>query len=133
MEMKRNYPILEAVILVLSLVLLIGLMTFLQPCGPREDGSWMNCHWAGEALKGVAGVLTIQAAALLFARRATRRGLAIGMIPTAILAILLPGQLIPLCVANTHQCQAVTRPAALVLGVLIAILALAEAIRSRKE
>ena len=42
---------------VFSVVELIGIRTFFAPCGPKEDGSWMSCHWAGQAVTGTAAVL----------------------------------------------------------------------------
>ena len=60
--MKKNSSKIGAgdiVLLVVSVFFLIGILTFFQACGPKDDGSWMTCHWAGQALTGLAAVLTV--------------------------------------------------------------------------
>ena len=47
------------VMTVLSLLLTIGSKTIFSACGPKEDGSWMTCHWAEQAVFGMGIVLTL--------------------------------------------------------------------------
>ena len=117
----------EITLIALSLLLLIGLMTFASPCAVHEDGSWMTCHWAGQALKGLAALLTALSALLaIFRDRGVKRGIALAMIPAALLAIALPGSLIGLCGMETMRCRMIMRPTALVVGVLVAALSAIE-------
>ena len=127
---KKSLPIVEIALFALTLLYFIGTLTFLSPCGPKEDGGFMTCHWAGQALKGVSCLMAAIAAMALAARNAAaKRGLMTALVPAGVLAALVPGRLIGLCMMNSMTCQAVTRPAALVFGLLIAALALADALR----
>ncbi len=117
-----------------SIVYLVGIRTFLAPCGPKDDGSWMVCHWAGQAVTGLAAVLVVLAALrLLLPGPAYRMGVSASMIPVALLGALLPGKLIGLCMMDTMRCHAVTRPGAVVFSVLLAVLSLADLAVLRKK
>ena len=130
MSSRKKPPVFEIVLFALCAVYFIGALTFLFPCGPKEDGSFMTCHWAGQALRGVSCLMAVVAALALATRNdAARRGLVTALIPAGALTAALPGRLIGLCMMNSMTCQAVTRPAALVFGLLIAALALADALR----
>ena len=132
--MKQKINALDVILLALSAALLLGVLTVFAPCGAKEDGSWMTCHWAGNADAGAAAVLTALAAMrLLMKDRKTRLGLSAAMIPTALLAALIPGRLIALCMMPSMRCRAVMSPAVTVLSVLIiAIAAMDVAFRRRK-
>ena len=128
--MDKRKPVPEIILFALCALYFVGTLSFLSPCGPKEDGAFMTCHWAGQALKGVACVMAILSALALAARsNGARQGLVTALAPLGALAAVLPGRLIGLCVMNTMTCRMVTRPAALVFGALIAVLALAEALR----
>ena len=108
----------------LSLVLLIGMFTFLQPCGPREDGTWMHCHLAGQIVKGLAALLTLLSlGTALSPKKALARVCAAALVPIAVLTALVPGTIVSMCMPGM-RCQTTTRPGALVLCVLIAVAAL---------
>ena len=127
---KKSLPIVEIALFALTLLYFIGTLTFLSPCGPKEDGGFMTCHWAGQALKGVSCLMAAIAAMALAARNAAaKRGLMTALVPAGVLAALVPGRLIGLCMMNSMTCRAVTQPAALVFGLAVAVLALIEAIR----
>lgn len=117
--MKKKPGALDAALLLLSAALLLGVWTVFAPCAPKEDGSWMSCHWAGRAVAGTAAVLTLLAALRLLVPRA-RLGLDLAMLPTAALALLLPGHLIGLCMMPDMRCRSVMLPAVTVLSILIA-------------
>ena len=117
--MKNKIGAMDIVLLLLSAVLLIGVLTVFAPCGPKEDGSWMTCHWAGRAVAGAAAALTVIAALRLIVREA-RLGLGLAMLPVSLLALLLPGKLIGLCMMAEMRCRSVMSPAVTVLSLLIA-------------
>ena len=54
--MKRFRDILPAV---LSVLFLMGILFVFHPCGPKEDGTWMSCHWAGVAETVCAALMTV--------------------------------------------------------------------------
>ena len=61
----RRIGVSDILLFVFSVVELIGIRTFFAPCGPKEDGSWMSCHWAGQAVTGTAAVLVVLAICIL--------------------------------------------------------------------
>ena len=118
---------------VVSVVFLVGICSFFGACGPKEDGSFMTCHWANQALIGLAAVLTVLAAAHLCIPDAKiKMGLDIAVIPVALLAAILPGNLIHLCMMSTMRCRAVMRPAVILVSVVTIIVAVADLLLRHK-
>ena len=121
---KKKFPGLELIQALLCAALLIGLFTIAAPCGPKADGSWMSCHWAGQSLRGLAALLLIFALIrLLVKNTGIRMGMDLATIPTALLAALLPGRLISLCMMADMACRSVMRPTVLVFSALLILLA----------
>lgn len=132
--MKRRPGPTDFLLAALSALTLIGALTFFKTCGPREDGSWMNCHWANQTVTGLAAVMTVLSIARFFLGDGEKIGLDLSQIALAVLTAVLPGNLIPLCGMETMRCHTVFQPAALVLSVLTAAAALADAIlRARRQ
>lgn len=123
----------DIVLAVLCAVLLVGMLTFLRPCGPKEDGSWMTCHWAGQALTGAAGALFVLSAVRLFVSAPVKQGLDIAAAVLSVLAICIPGSLIDLCMMADMHCRAVMRPGVTVLAILIILTAAADLFLHRKK
>ncbi len=71
--MKQKINGFDMILLALSVVLLLGVLTVLAPCGAKEDGSRMTCHWAGNAVAGAAAVLTALSVMELKAEGVSRR------------------------------------------------------------
>ena len=132
--MKQKINGFDVILFSLSALLLLGVLTVFAPCGAKEDGGWMTCHWAGNAVAGAAAVLTALAVMRIFAKDGKAQSwLSAAMIPTALLAALIPGRLIALCMMPSMRCRAVMSPAVTVLSVLIiAIAAMDVAFRRRK-
>ncbi len=120
-----------AVILSLSLIVVIGVMTFLSPC-VHADGTFGPCHWAGRALLGEGCVLGVLAALSLCVKRA-RPGIFLSEIPVCVLGILTPGTLIDLCHMSTMRCRMVMQPAMIILFSAALLCALIGAILSARE
>ena len=132
--MIRKIGVFDVVLFVLSAALFAGDLTVFAPCAAKGDGSWMTCHWAGNAVAGVAAVLTALAIMRLFVKDArTRLGLTAAMIPAALLSALLPGRLISLCMMPSMRCRAVMSPAVTVLSVLIIAAAGADIAAQRRK
>lgn len=131
---KSSNRVSEILLLALSAFFLIGMLTFLGPCGPKDDGTWMTCHWAGQALKGVAAVwLVISVLHLLVKDPKAKMGLSLAAIPTALLGAILPGNLIGLCMMNTMRCHSVMRTSAIILSVLVIVVSAYDAfVQSRR-
>ena len=106
-----------------SVLFLIGMFTFLSPCGPKEDGSYMNCHKAGTALTVIAVLIVLCAAALLFVKDNARTALSIAIFALCAAVIIIPGHVISLCMMPEMQCRAVMQKGSAVFAVLIALCA----------
>ena len=83
----KNTWIPACLILILALLAAIGSQGFLGPC-VHEDGGFGACHWAGQALLGVGGLLAALALMALVLK-AHRTGLYLAMLPAALLGILI--------------------------------------------
>lgn len=134
MEKKnKRMGVWDVVLLALALILFVGLLTFLHPCGAKEDGSWMTCHWAGQALIGVSGAMLALAVVRLFVRGGVKIGLDIGMMVLSVLAICVPGHLIGLCMMDTMRCRAVMTPGVTVIAILTIAAAVIDIFVQRKR
>ena len=123
--MMKKRSMIPAVIIGLSaLAAAAGSRSFLGPC-VHEDGTFGPCHWAGQALFGLALLMTAEAViAVAWKNESLRKGLYIAMALTAVLGILVPGTLIGLCGMATMRCRALMRPA---MTILFAVMGIASA------
>ncbi len=135
MASKKTFLVTDAVAALLSVVSLIGIFTVFAPCGPKEDGSWMVCHWAGNAVKGISLVLAVLSLIRLFiADEKIKIGLSLAVFAVTILETAVPGHLISLCMMKTMRCHTLTQPGVTVFSILIALTALADTIwRTKKK
>ena len=118
---KIRIGVTDIAMLVLCAVLLIGTLTFLAPCGPKEDGTWMTCHWAGQTSMALAAVLlTLAVMHAAVPMGGAKLGIDLAVLPVAVLASQIPDHVIGLCMMETMRCRAVMRPGVAVLSVLIA-------------
>ena len=108
---KQSIP--AIILLLISLTIIIGSLTFLSPC-VHEDGSFGTCHWAGQAMLGLGCVTGILAILSLCVQKA-RLGTYISALPVCGLGILTPGTLIDLCHMSTMRCRMVMQPAMILL------------------
>ena len=110
----------DLLLLILSVVYLVGIRTLFQPCGPKEDGSWMTCHWAGQAVSGLAVVLVILSVVhLITGNTGMKLGLDVGILLCAVFSALIPGKLISLCMMPDMRCHQVMTPGTIVCSVLL--------------
>ena len=124
--MKKEKTLIAGIALLTeTLLLTIGVGTFLSPCKePKEDGSWMYCHYAGTVVCGLAVVLLVMSVLfLLIKNREIKRGVALGILPCTVLTVLIPQRVIPLCMMETMRCHTVFQPAVWILGIMILITA----------
>ena len=66
----------EIILLVIGLAIIIGSLTFFSACGAKEDGSFMNCHWAQVIITSLGALISAEAlAAVIVPNRMFRAGL----------------------------------------------------------
>lgn len=108
--------------LILSVFLAAGVMTIFKACGPKEDGTYMHCHSVQMYIFYIALAEIVIIAATLFIRNT--KAIAALMVCGAVLsliAVLLPGRIMPMCMMDTMRCHALMKPAVTILGVIITI------------
>lgn len=117
--------VMDAVIAVVSAVLLVGLRTFAGPC-VHEDGSAAGCTMTGHVLVGLAVLaLVLCVMRLLAADLRTRRSFDLLVFVCGLLVALLPGNALSLCMMATMRCHTVMLPFARVMGVALMLISLA--------
>ena len=132
-EKKRRFGITDILLLVLNLIFFVGIQTVFAPCDVRPDGSWMTCHWAGQALMGIAAALfAIAVMHLVIPCAQVKMGLALAVIPVSVLALVVPEHLTDLCMVETMHCHTMMEPAVTVLSLLNIVTAWADIYVYRK-
>ena len=112
------------------LFIIFGVLIFLTPgtlapvCPAMLDGKFMKCHWMGQAIKGIGGVMTVLG--LIYTAIKSKKQmfftLAISNVIVGIYAILLPAKLIGGCMKPEMACRAKTMPMIYILvGLYIVI------------
>ena len=134
MKQAGKYTASDFLLPLVSLAFFLGLLFLFGPCGAKEDGGWMTCHWAGQALKGVAALeLALGLLHLLPGRAGLKQGLDLAIALAAVLALLIPGHLIGLCVVASMRCRSAMTPAVTVFSVLLLVLAVIDLLIQRKK
>lgn len=121
---KKSKSVLSWVTTFAALFLTIGVMTIFPACGPKEDGTWMNCHFAQLTVFGLALLMTVLSFSTLFTGPQAGRLLYVLNIVCALLAAVLPGNVIHLCMMNEMQCRSVMRPSVILMSVILIALSL---------
>lgn len=119
---------------VLNICLVIGTATVFAACGAKEDGSFMHCHTACRTVQAAAILMAvINLAGLAAKNQKLRKGIFLVQILAAAVAMLVPGQIIPLCMMPQMHCRMLMRPFVLVMEVLILLIAAAGVLMGNKE
>lgn len=114
--MKKN--VIALILLVLAALTAIGSVTFMGPC-VHADGSEAACTRAGRAVLIDGCVLAAASLILLFLQNHSARAVLFGAAAiAAVVGILLPGTLLPLCKMETMHCRMVMQPGAMILSAL---------------
>ena len=116
---KRTF-VTDIILLGLSVLLTIGSFTFMAPCGPHEDGSFMACHWAGRAVLGLGMVLVAMSIVhIITGNNSVKTGISVGLISVSVLSALIPGIFINICKMDTMRCVSVMRPVDMIISFVI--------------
>ena len=107
-----------------ALIVIIGLLVFFAPfgfahvCFPKADGSFMKCHWMGEAVRMLGGLITALGVIFLLSKR-SRIGIAFSNIGLGVCLILLQTVVIGTCKTATMPCNVYTKPVILLLAIVL--------------
>jgi hypothetical protein len=116
----------DIVLLVLSIVLCAGIKLIFHACAPKEDGGWMACHWAEQAIFANGVILVLSAILRLFVKSSYKTGIAMAMTATAGITLLIPNVMIKLCMMKEMRCHSVMHPAVMVICILLVIACVAD-------
>lgn len=127
--------LLSILLLVLSVFLTFGTEFLFHGCDPKADGSFMMCHWAQRAVVGTGVVLIVlYILSLVVKDRKIRSAFIISGIPVTILAMLLPGKVMHLCMSNTMRCHTVMQPSVLaVCSVILVVTVIALVVNLKRK
>jgi len=115
-----------------GLLVAVGPQTIFKVCD--TDMMVMKCFYSAQAELGIGGLIAVIGIALFFlSNYNTRAGLNIALIPAGILTALIPTVLIGVCGGEHMPCHKLTLPALVLLGVLIAVGAVANAVYLAKQ
>lgn len=119
----------DIVLIVTTFLMVIGINTWFKTCGPMEDGTYMACHWAGQAVKGLAALALVLAVVRIPVRdRMFRAGVDVSIALLAVLTALVPGRLISLCMMEDMMCRSHTQPWTIGLSILLLLAAAVDVI-----
>ncbi len=114
--MKKN--VLAVILLILAAVIAVGSVTVLGPC-VHEDGSEAPCTGTGRAILA-DGILLAALSVLFLFIKAPKARMILFVITSvaALVGILMPGTLLPVCKMDTMHCRMVMQPAMIILFAL---------------
>lgn len=108
--------------LCLSILLAAGVKLLFHACKAKEDGSWMHCHQAENAVM-ICGIIlaVLSVIGILIQNRKT---LVLIHLLTAMLATvtaLIPNTIVHLCMKMDMRCHSVMKPAVIIICACIAV------------
>ena len=134
MKQNKRIGVSDILLAALSLVYLLGTLLVFRPCGPKGDGTWMHCHWAGVAVSVCAAVLlALSVIHMAAGRPGVKMALSGVTILVAVAAAVIPGNVIHLCMMADMRCRAVMQPAVIVFSILVIAAAALDLITQRKR
>lgn len=125
--------IFSLIMAIASLILAIGVKTFASACPAMPNGRFMMCHWAGEVVFGL-GVLLLILSIIHFISKKTemKQGISIAIFLNSIFTMLVPGNIVHLCMKTTMRCHMVMKPFVMVVAGIIAVVAIVDFFMRRK-
>ena len=117
--MKKN--VVGALIVIVGLLVLFAPFGFAHVCFPKADGGFMKCHWMGEAVRMLGGLIAaLGVIFLLF--KSSRIGIAFSNIGLGICLILLQTIVIGTCKNVAMHCNVYTKPVILLLAIILIVI-----------
>ena len=110
-------------LLIAGLILAAGTQFVFHACGIHDDGSYGRCHYA-QLVTACIGLLMAVGAlcSLLLKTREVTRAVSAITACEAILTLLIPAKVIPLCMMATMHCLTMMKPFTLAMSIVILII-----------
>ena len=134
--MNRKSIVTDIAIILFAVLLVLGIPYIFHACGAKDDGTFMNCHIAQQVIFGLGCVIMIISFIHIGARTPKMKmGISLALIPIEIFTALIPETIIKMCMMNDMRCQAVMKPATIIICVCMLIATIADIAyqRRRKE
>ncbi len=128
--MKRY--IFSALIIIIGLLLFFAPFGFARVCPVKADGSFMKCHWMGEAVRMFGTLIAISGIAFFICKK-SRFGLAVYNIGSGVCLILLETFVIGTCKYAAMPCNVYTKPAIILLAAALMTVCAVYIFFARKE
>ena len=129
--MQKKWAFLDFFPVIPGLMISAGTATLFSACGMKDDGTWMKCHSAQEAVVTAGMVIAVLfLAAALMKRHVMRVLLYILGAVGCIAVFLIPGTFMSMCVLRTMRCYTVMQP---YVRIMAAAAAIASAINVLRE
>ena len=109
------------------LIVILGVVFFFLPfqiahvCNVKPDGSFMKCHWMGEAVRMLGGLIAVMGLLFIFFQKFSQ-GIAVSSIFIAICQVLLQFVVIGTCKTPTMSCNTWTKPTVIALSAILIII-----------
>ena len=132
----RKYSvILTVTLMVVSIFLSFGVTNIFTGCtGLKDDGNYMRCHWAQNAIALVATAnACIYLIGIFIKNNSTKRGILIaGIINSVVTIILANNTVIKLCMSKEMHCWTHMKPAVTIISALLIIIGVINYIFTKK-
>lgn len=115
---------------------ILGVLIFLTPTvifPVCQEEIKMNCTYTGRVEIGLGILVVLLGVISLFFSEKVRAGISMAISGIGILAIVFPVKLIGVCGSNRMKCNTATRPMLVVLGVLVILASVINAVYLLKK
>ena len=102
---KIMIAVTDILLFICSILYFIGIRYLFPVCRPSGD-MVMNCHWAGEVLSALSVLFAVLSVVhLLIPDEKIKSGMDISYAGIAVLSLMIPGNIIPLCKSSDMMCR----------------------------
>ena len=130
---KKNINLIFGLVFLVLGVILFFIPGSIAPvCMPMKDGGFMKCHWMGEAVRLLGGLIALSGLAFLICKK-SRFGISVYNIGTGLSLILLETLVIGTCKHSNMSCNVYTKPIVILLAIALIASSLVYVFLSRKE
>mgnify|MGYP002626068916 CR=1 FL=1 len=117
----------DSIAIIFSVIYLFLMNFIFMPCGIKEDGTFMNCHYAYRMiLVCIVSILILSIIKFFIKNKYVGIGIIISTIIILIISIIIPNNIIPLCMIKTMRCHSIMVPANNIFAIIFIILSVVE-------
>lgn len=123
MDLRKNMRKVDFIYAFLNVMFFFGSVFVFHACGPKEDGSWMTCHYAGNVVSLLFLILAAASVINIFVTAEIKAGIFIASLMVAAGNIFVPGTLVRLCSMEQMRCNVITRPCTISFSIVVVLCA----------